>query len=140
MRVHFIAFSVKKVLGRRYVSDMQRISIASQNLPLQAEDHFFMLQSNGEINEHYEVSGSLRNILQFIYSTSKRCKNVASQGRFVVCCRETTVVIALRINPLNIELNPTCYLLALLGAHHILHVSRVRVKQCLSKRRQYSEN
>jgi len=32
------------------------------------------------------------------------------------------------INPLNAELNPTCHLLALLGAHHILHVSRVRVK------------
>jgi hypothetical protein len=32
------------------------------------------------------------------------------------------------INPLNAELNPICQLLALLGAHHILHVSRVRVK------------
>jgi len=32
------------------------------------------------------------------------------------------------INPLNPELNPICYLLALLGAHHFLHVSRVRVK------------
>jgi len=32
------------------------------------------------------------------------------------------------INPLNPELNPICYLLALLGAHHILHVSRIRVK------------
>jgi len=32
-------------------------------------------------------------------------------------------------NPLNAELNPICYLLALLGAHHILHVSRIRVKQ-----------
>ena len=31
------------------------------------------------------------------------------------------------INPLNAELNPVCHLLALLGAHHILHVSRVRV-------------
>jgi len=30
-------------------------------------------------------------------------------------------------NPLNAELNPTCQLLALLGAHHILHVSRIRV-------------
>jgi len=29
------------------------------------------------------------------------------------------------INPLNAELNPICHLLALLGAHHILHVSRV---------------
>ena len=32
------------------------------------------------------------------------------------------------INPLNPELNPMCYLLALLGAHHFLHVSRIRVK------------
>jgi len=32
------------------------------------------------------------------------------------------------INPLNPELNPICHLLALLGAHHILHVSGIRVK------------
>ena len=32
-----------------------------------------------------------------------------------------------RINPLNPELNPICYLLALL-AQHFLHVSRIRVK------------
>jgi hypothetical protein len=31
-------------------------------------------------------------------------------------------------NPLNAELNPICYFLALLGAHPILHVSRIRVK------------
>ena len=31
------------------------------------------------------------------------------------------------LNPLNAELNPICRLLALLGAHHILHVSRIRV-------------
>jgi len=33
-------------------------------------------------------------------------------------------------NPLNDELNPICHLLALLGAHHILHVSGLRVKVC----------
>jgi len=32
------------------------------------------------------------------------------------------------IIPLNTELNPICHLLALLGARHILHVSRVRFK------------
>jgi len=31
-------------------------------------------------------------------------------------------------NPLEPELNTICYLLALLGAHHFLHVSRIRVK------------
>jgi hypothetical protein len=35
------------------------------------------------------------------------------------------------INPLNAELNPICHLLALLGIHHILHVSRIRVNMCL---------
>ena len=33
-----------------------------------------------------------------------------------------------RFNPLNPELNPVCYLLALLEVHHFLHVSRIRVK------------
>ena len=33
-----------------------------------------------------------------------------------------------KINPLSPELNPICYLLALLGAHHFFHVSRIRVK------------
>jgi len=32
------------------------------------------------------------------------------------------------VNPLKPELNPICYLLALLGVHHFLHVSRIRVK------------
>ena len=32
-------------------------------------------------------------------------------------------------NPLNAVLNPICHLPALLGAHHILHVSGIRVKK-----------
>jgi len=32
------------------------------------------------------------------------------------------------INTLNAELNPIFHLLVLLGAHHILHISRIRVK------------
>jgi hypothetical protein len=35
-------------------------------------------------------------------------------------------------NPLNANLNPICHLLALLGAHHILHISRVRVNLALN--------
>ena len=31
------------------------------------------------------------------------------------------------ISPLSAELNPICHLLALLGAHHIIHVSGLRV-------------
>jgi len=31
----------------------------------------------------------------------------------------------------NAKINPICHLLALLGAHHILHVSGIRVKKNL---------
>jgi len=31
------------------------------------------------------------------------------------------------LNPLNAELNPICHLLVLLGSHHILYISKIRV-------------
>jgi len=40
---------------------------------------------------------------------------------------EGKIKLSLYLNPINPELNPICYLLALL-AHHFLHVSRIRVK------------
>ena len=43
------------------------------------------------------------------------------------CWTVCSGIIERNINPLNPELNPICYLLALL-AHHFLHVSRIRVK------------
>ena len=43
---------------------------------------------------------------------------------FILCVQK----ILNFITPLNAELNPICHLLALLGAHHILHISRIRVK------------
>jgi hypothetical protein len=56
-----------------------------------------------------------------------RC--VIQPFRFLVFASYVTGNIQI-INPLNAELNPFYHLLALLGAHHILHISRVRVKQC----------
>jgi len=44
-------------------------------------------------------------------------------------CSYVTYVIRL-LNPLNAELNPIWHPLALVGAHHIFHVSRIRVN-CL---------
>jgi len=38
------------------------------------------------------------------------------------------IILAInQLNPLNAKLNPICHLVALLGAHPILHVSGVRV-------------
>ena len=47
---------------------------------------------------------------------------------FCVCGPLTFWHRSFTFNPLNAELNPICYLLAILGAHHFLHVSRIRVK------------
>ena len=35
-----------------------------------------------------------------------------------------------KFDPLNSELNPICYLRVLLGAHHFLHISRIRPLAC----------
>ena len=45
-----------------------------------------------------------------------------------LCFMYVSTLSVVPINTLNPELNPICYLLALLGAHYFLHVSRVRVK------------
>jgi len=52
---------------------------------------------------------------------SKQCAPLNTYTRSCVDCYYEI------INPLYAELNPNCHFLALLGAHHILHVSGVRV-------------
>ena len=49
-------------------------------------------------------------------------------GMFAVNVLSLLYVKLYLVNPLNAELNPICYLLALLGAHHFLHDGRIRVK------------
>ena len=61
----------------------------------------------------------------------ERPKHAADYAHYIVKLRGALLVfrkcLHVVINPLNAELNPICYLLALLGAHHFLHVSRIRV-------------
>jgi len=59
-------------------------------------------------------AGHLVNVRQKLFKLLyKNCQYCALDGFF---------------NPLNAELNPIYHLLTLLGAHHILHISRIRVK------------
>ena len=65
--------------------------------------------------------------------SSNHSPNIGSLSSSVEKCQLLVNVTHLKvwltfINPLNPKLNPICYLLALLGAHHFLHVSRIRVK------------
>jgi len=51
------------------------------------------------------------------------------ESQLWICDSKLTIpTIQLLFNPLNTKLNPICHLLALLGAQHIIHVSRIRVK------------
>jgi hypothetical protein len=55
------------------------------------------------------------------------------QSKELQCSDHFNIIyIYMLFNPLNAELNPICHLLALLGAHHILHVSGSRVNATLS--------
>jgi len=71
-------------------------------------------------------------------STRKRTSvDTPFEGHGFVCfevCYQLQNILILKqtetVNPSNPELNPICYLLALL-AHHFLHVSRIRVKSLL---------
>ena len=64
----------------------------------------------------------IKNALCIKCNASWMSQNIPPTGNilFTVCS------ISL-INPLNTKLNPICHLLALLGAHPIPHVSRIRV-------------
>jgi hypothetical protein len=64
-----------------------------------------------------------------ITHVDKKNRNIISWSNF---CHGK---LAAFINPLNAELNPICHLLALLGVHHFLHVSRIRV----NKKKTYME-
>ena len=43
-------------------------------------------------------------------------------------CVLSVIILFSFINTLNTELNPIRHLLVLVGAHHILHVNRIKVK------------
>jgi len=66
----------------------------------------------------------------FVYSHEFfSCKNKLSSIPGLCYTHRANVLLnPCSLNPLNAKLNPFCHLLALLIAHHIFHVSGVRVK------------
>ena len=44
---------------------------------------------------------------------------------------EAERILSAVVKTLNAELNPIRHLLALVGARHIVHVSRIRIKKCV---------
>ena len=72
----------------------------------------------------------------YIYISNAVCVTRCCQKKLNLCHTETCLnwikekrvyIVAFMLNTLKADINPICYLLALL-AHHFLHVSRIRVK------------
>ena len=73
----------------------------------------------------------LHKLIFILYSTLLRRTSGQSLGNLSksnVVSKNGDHWIIEYFNPLKPELNPICYLLALLGTHHFLHVSSIRVK------------
>jgi hypothetical protein len=99
-----------------------------------------ILHVSDGLSVHYQESKTVRTASGIYQTDSADCllagtrwnwghKHAVRVSRCIVWISEQTAIISLySINPLNAELNPICYLLALLEAHHFLHVSRIRVK------------
>ena len=67
-----------------------------------------------------------------IFESQKKQSLEISLALWCVCvaaCYLSRAITRRVFNPLNAELNPIRHLLALVGARHIVHVSRVRVKE-----------
>jgi hypothetical protein len=62
----------------------------------------------------------------YIYIRSSELKKMDKNECKILKCK-LCINWYVSVNPLNAELNSICHLLALLGSHHILHVSRIRV-------------
>jgi len=79
----------------------------------------FSCTKNGLSLSHVSVFYSLEYIfILFVFPKTKLQIVVENRYRLTSIVNSST-----GINPLNATLNPTCPLLALFGAHHILHIS-----------------
>jgi len=72
--------------------------------------------------------------LQMLHKAENIAAQLAGTQQEKMYTKHNTACLQIRkrevmsVNPLHPELNPICYLLALLGAYHFLHLSRIRVK------------
>ena len=78
------------------------------------------------------------NLTGEVYLTAVNSLKQSQDMSFFMCSRFAVFTLhtmwcigyeALDINPLNANLNPIFHLLALLGAHPVLHVSRIRINR-----------
>jgi len=79
----------------------------------------------GTVSSNPPVRTERLDVIKVIYSLSNAQVTVLK-----TMLKFTLKELLTSLTPLNAELNPICHLPALLGAHHILHFSRIRFKKC----------
>jgi hypothetical protein len=74
----------------------------------------------------------------FIYPTTALSVQEAlfktTTGSRSLLCQFCSILLPCLFKPLNAKFNPICHLLALVGAHPIFHVNRIRVKHIVNTR------
>jgi hypothetical protein len=88
-------------------------------------------------SSHATAKGILKALLR---NSVAKCRSYGSQcsTEHLVWAGRLKILVPNSFNPLNAELNPICHLLVLLGAHPILHISRIRVNIYSLPRKQNS--
>jgi len=83
---------------------------------------------NGKVKELNDASSH-----RSLFLDNERYNNILQEVKETQILRKNNQPLTSkhyrRLNPSNAELNPICPLVALFGSHHILHVSRIRVKR-----------
>jgi len=118
---HFLflnASAVKRLIATFHSQSMLRTEIRNRQL----------LQHTS--NVYWHCYDSERFSISTAWSSGNLFQSTVlhDQGENIVHINIMIRYIVRLFNPLNPKLNPICSLLALLGAHHFLYVSRIRVK------------
>jgi len=135
-RLEFQADAFAKKLGRSKFLCQTLIKLNKDNLGFPVYDWVYSMwhHSHPPLLERLKALDKTDWAFQcaatLYYESGVRDREIISNIRLIVRCILYLLIHFTHryFNSLNAELNPICHLVALLGAHHLLHISRIMVK------------
>ena len=125
----YLGLHVKRPI---FLSDFNQIWILSTYFRMSPLSNFMKIRPKGtrvrtctQTDRHYQSTACAHNYGKAPENEKKKRQNGRRNNKSAT--KQTKKKEELQVNPLTAELNPIRHLLALVGAHHILHVSSVRV-------------
>jgi len=112
------------VTSRTYSSVINKVRYEVRSQLLRKETITFLMSVRPHGTIRPPLDGFELNLVLDYFSKIYREIHIEITNKMHECSK----IYYSMFNPLNPELNPICYLLALLGAHHFLQVNRIRVK------------